>query len=146
MPDPLRIEPHPEEERSLHELRSEFRADNLARIQSQLVDYRVGNVQMKMLGVPLAMQGGTTPATRARLLDRALCEPVTQNFGLGDVPSELADRVSRLAEESLTHDLVSHPSGVEHDAPAAAIPVEEMTEQEQMDYVDLAVEESRKNG
>lgn len=146
MVDPLHIEHHPEEEHSLHELRSEFRADNLLRIQSELVDYRVGNVQMKMMGAPLAMQGGTTPTTRARLLDHALCEPVTQDFGLGDVPSDLADRVSRLAEESLTHDLVSHPSGVDHDAPAVACPVEYMTEQEQLDYVDLAIEESRKNG
>ncbi len=150
MTDPLRIEPHPESERTYHEQREAFRAQNLQRIRSLLADYRIGNVKMKLMGRPLALDGATTPTLRAQALLAALDAPVTQDFGLDDIPLDLRRELASLAEECEKFEQVTWADGVEgvedHDAPSTPIAVEKMTEQEQLDYVDLAIEESKRNG
>ncbi len=148
MTDPLRIEPHPESERTYHEQREAFRAQNLQRIRSLLADYRVGKVSMKMMGRPLAVDGATTPELRAKALLAALDAPVTQDFGLDDIPLDLRRELASLAAECEQFEKVTWADGsgtVDHDGPRAACPVQYMTEQEQLDYVDRAIEESKRD-
>lgn len=149
------IEPHFNEERSYHELREEFRAQNLQRIRSLLKDYHIVSkdgkqVALKMMGEPLALQGGTTPAKRAELLDKALCEPVSQDFGLAEVPDSLWQQVEKLAEESMLSTSVTWEEGtegtVDHEGPPMEKPIHEMSEPELIAYVDDAIEESKRRG
>jgi hypothetical protein len=144
MPDPLHITPHPEQERSYAEMRDEYRAQNLQRIRGLLKDYRLNGVKMKLMGRPLDLQG----EARSKALLAALDEPVTQDFGLGDVPMELSVKLEDLAQESVAHDSVTWDDSVEgvvdHDAPEILIPVEKMTDEELLLYVDTAIENSRR--
>jgi hypothetical protein len=142
MSDPLHLSPHPESERSPYELREQFRAQNLARIRSLLKDYRVNGVNMKMMGQPLAALGGTTPEKRAKLMLEALDQPVEQDFNLSAVPPALMEKIGELALECDEFDKVTWPDGVgavDHDARALPVPVEMMTEREQVEYVDRAI-------
>ena len=148
MADPLHIQPHPEAERSYYDLREQFRADNVSRIRALLNDYRVNGVKMKLMGTPLALQGGTTPEKRAELLLAALDAPVTQDFGLADVPADIRKQLDDLLGECETFERVTWDDSVagvvEHDGPAVPIEVEMMTEAEQITYVDHAIEASRR--
>jgi hypothetical protein len=150
VPDPLRIEPHSESERSAYELREQYRADNLARIRALLTDYRINGVKMKLMGVPMALEGGNTPEARAKLMLAALDAPVTQNFGLADVPLELRTELLELADECEVFDRVTWADSVagvvDHDAPATERNPYDMSEPELLAYVDDAIEESKRRG
>jgi hypothetical protein len=146
VPDPLRIEPHPESERSYHEQREQFRAENLKRIQSLLQDYRLNGVRMKIMGTPLALEGATTPELRAKALLKALDEAVVQDFGLAEVPPDIREQLDSLIEECDLFEKMALPEGegTDHDAPALPVPVEMLTEEEIIQYVDDSIEESKR--
>jgi hypothetical protein len=135
MGDTTHIIPHPDEERPLHELRSEFRADNLARIRSEFRGQHP--LGWNMIGDPATARDKYTAEEWAAEMDLHLCALVTQDFSLSTVPSSLGVRVEKLAQESITHDLVSHPGGVEHDAPACDLA--SMTDDQVCAYVDAAI-------
>jgi hypothetical protein len=149
VPDPIRIEPHPESEHSYHELREQFRAENLERVRSLLNDYRINGVKMKLMGQPMALEGATTPEARAKLLLSALDSPVTQDFGLEDIPADLCKQLDDLVDKCSLSEQVTWAEGtegvVDHDAPALPVPVDMLTDDELCKYVDQSIEES-KNG
>lgn len=135
--------PHPDEQRTYAALRSEFRALALARIR----DSYTGSHPLgwAMTGDPLYARDRYTAEEWSYILDRRLCDPVTQDFGLDAAPSTLGDELEELAQRAVLHDSVTWDDSVhgvtDHDAPPCA-PVNTMTDDDICDYVDHAIKES----
>lgn len=143
-PLPGEREQHPEQERSFHELRAEFRAANLARIRSLLTPLRrevAGKVWCMMTtsdAHPMPSQQ-VIEAMAQSIADPSRC-PVLRTFDLDRVPEVLRHRLHQKAEESLTFDTVSVPGGVDHDGP----PLHSLTEQSILDYMEAMTREPQK--
>ena len=140
----LELTPHPHEERSLAELRYEFRALNLERIRDSYTgSHPVG---WAMSGDPLYARNRYTAEEWSYLMDLRLCEPVTQSFGLDSAPTSLGEELESLAQKSMLHESVTWDASVEgtvdHDAPACA-DILRMSDDDICAYVHSAIEASR---
>ena|ERR1700685_1915174 len=141
------ITPHPEQQRTYAELRSEFRTENQNRIHSQLMSHPVG---WGVLGdSSLAWDRyshqsiGQEPSEWASEMLSRLDAPVVQDFGLGDVPFTASLAIEKLAQAALLHDSVTWEDGpgvTDSDAPACDL--QGMTEDELCDYVERSIQES----
>jgi len=142
MPE-LELTPHPDEQRSLAELRSEFRAQHLADLRSQYAGYHP--VGWAMIGDPEMSRSQFTAHEWSEQMLRWLDAPCTQDFGLPAVPAATVDRLYKLAEESLLHESATWDSSVDgvtdHDAPPCA-DVLTMTDEQLCTYIDQAIEAS----
>ena len=140
----LELTPHPHEQRSLAELRTEFRTAALERIR----DSYTGSHPLgwSMSGDPLYARDRYTAGEWACLMDRRLSEPVTQSFGLDSAPLSLGEEMESLAQKSMLHESVTWDASVEgtvdHDAPACA-DILRMSDDDICDYVESAIEASR---
>ena len=145
MPE-LEITPHPDEQRSLAELRSEFRSAALSSLRSQYTSHH--QLGWSMTGDPATARTRYTPEQWAMELDRYLLSPVTQDFGLGEARHAWSARLEKEAIAALEHDRVTWADGtegvVDHDAPACA-DVTTMTDDALIAYVDYAVKESERD-
>jgi hypothetical protein len=132
------LTPHPDEQRSYAELRSEFRATHLADLRSQMQPHSHGLMRIGDL-LP------SSPPERSRALDGALCDPVRQDFGLDSVPTRFGPELESLAQKALLHESVTWDDSVsgvtDHDAPPCP-DVTSMTDDDLCDYVDYAIKES----
>lgn len=137
MTDMIHIIPHPDEESPLAQLRSEFRASNRERIHDALLTHPCG---WGVLGDPSKSRACFSAEEWSFEMLFHLDDAVTQDFGLSAVPSALGARIEKLAGDSVYHDLVSHPGGVEHDS--APCDIAAMTDDEICDYVDQSIKES----
>lgn len=144
MPDLLLETPHPDEQRSLAELRAEFRADNLARIRSRFEGYHP--VGWQMIGDSSRARDHYSAEQWAIEMLRRLDAPVTQDFGLQDAPLSVEADLAELADAALLHDSVTWDDSVpgvhDHDAPPCA-DVHTMTDEQLCTYIDSAIEESK---
>jgi len=142
MPE-LEITPHPDEQRSLSELRSEFRSTALYNLQSQYAGHHP--VGWNMVGDPTRSRNHYDAEHWSFELLHHLNAPVTQDFGLAAVPRVIAIRLSAQAAAALEHDSVTwsdNVSGVtDHDAPAC-VDVTSMSDDDLCEYVDTAIRES----
>jgi hypothetical protein len=138
----LEIIPHPDEQRSLAELRSEFRASALASLRSQYTSHH--QMGWSMTGDPAASRPHYSSEQWAYEMDRHLLDPVTQDFGLGAAHTWSA-RLEKEAIAALEHDSVTWADGtegvVDHDSPACA-DVTTMSDDDLADYVDRSIKES----
>lgn len=138
------IQPHPEEQRSYAELREEFRAEHTSNLRAQMSSHHRG---WCVIGDPESSRVHFTASQWARELDKHLCEPVTQDFGLNSVPQAMWEWLEDLASKSLLHDSVTWEDSVEgvvdHDA-SPCPPVESMTDYEICEYVDRSIKESKR--
>jgi hypothetical protein len=134
------LTPHPDEQRTYAELRSEFRAAHLADLRSQMHPHSHG---LWRIGYLLS----TDPELRARALDSAMCAPVRQDLGLDFAPAKLGSELESLAQKSLLHESVTWDDSVsgvtDHDAPPCP-DVASMTDDDLCDYVDYAIKESNR--
>jgi len=146
----LKVVPHPDEQRSLAELRSEFRASALANLRAQYTSrHQVG---WNIIGDPATARPRYSAEQWAMEMDRHLLDPVTQDFGLGaadpySYPTFYwAQKLEKQAQAALEHDSVTWADGtegvVDHDAPACA-DVTTMSDDDLCEYVDYAVKESQ---
>ena len=135
------LTPHPEEQRSLAELRSEFRTTNLVRLRNLYEGQHP--LGWDMVGDPYYARDRYDAAAWAHEMLVRLDAPCSQDFGLGDVPTKLSIQLEELAERSLLHESVTWDSDVEgvvdHDAPPCG-PVAGMSDDELCDYVTNAIE------
>jgi hypothetical protein len=142
MPE-LEITPHPDEQRSLAELRSEFRSESLANLRSQYAGKH--ELGWNIIGDPETSRSHFTPEQWAYEMDRHLLSPVSQDFGLNDVPSATSVKLEKQAQAALSHDEVTWSDDtegvVEHDAPACC-EVGQMTDEQLCEYVDRSIKES----
>jgi hypothetical protein len=134
------LTPHPDEQRSYAELRSEFRATHLAALRLEMHLHSHG---LMRIGDLLS----SSPPDRVRALDAALCAPVRQDFGLDAVPARFGSDLESLAQKSLLHESVTWDDSVsgvtDHDAPACA-DVTTMTDYQLCEYVNHAIKESER--
>src|ERR1700691_5677910 len=141
----LEIIPHPDEQRSLAELRFEFRAAALSHLRSQYTSHH--QLGWSMTGDPSTSRPRYSAEQWAMELDRHLLSPVTQDFGLG-AAHRWSARLEKEAIASLEHERVTWADGtegvVDHDAPACA-DVTTMTDDALIAYVDYAVKESERD-
>lgn len=142
MPDLIQeLIQHPDIERSAFELRAEFRAMRRAEIHSQLQSHPC---RWGVLADGPARDRFDTTHWAMEMMHR-LDSPVTQDFGLIEVPRSLGERLETLAHKAILHDSVTWDDSVEgtvdHDAPPCA-DVTTMTDSELCDYVDRAIQES----
>jgi hypothetical protein len=139
----LELVPHPDEQRNLAELRSEFRSDALVNLRSQYAGHHP--IGWNMVGDSATARDRYSPEQWAMEMDRHLCDPVTQDFGLGAVPPAISARLEKQAAAALAHDSVTWAEGTEgtrdHDAPACA-DVTTMSDDELCAYVDRSIKES----
>jgi hypothetical protein len=139
----LELIPHPDEQRSLAELRSEFRASALANLRAQYTSHH--ELGWSMTGDPAASRPRYSAEQWAYEMDRHLLDPVTQDFGLG-AAHQWSSRLEKEAVAALEHDSVTWADGtegvVDHDAPACA-DVTTMSDDDLCEYVDYAVKESQ---
>jgi hypothetical protein len=135
------LTPHPDEQRNLAELRSEFRAAALSHLRDQYSGHHP--LGWMMTGDPARARDRYYAELWSFEMLHHLDDPVTQDFGLGDVPSSLSSKVERYAKESLME--ATFPADTagtyDHDAPACC-DVGEMTDEELCDYVTASIEES----
>src|ERR1700691_6388173 len=121
MTDTLHMTPHADEQRSLSELRSEFRADALANLRAQYAG--VHQLGWQIIGDPATSRGRYSAAQWAMELDRHLLSPVTQDFGLG-AAHRWSARLEKEAIAAREHDRGDRSDGgepcVDHGAPACA--------------------------
>lgn len=142
MPE-LEIIPHPDEQRSYAELRSEFRSEALANLRAQFSGTH-----------PLGwnMIGDSTTARDKYSADdwayEMLCRldgHVQQDFGLREVKLTWSARLEKEAQAALLHESATWDDSVsgvtDHDAPACP-PVELMTDDQICDYVNKSIEDS----
>jgi hypothetical protein len=132
------LTPHPDEQRTYAELRSEFRATHLSSLRLEMHSHSHGLMRIGDL-LP------SDPLARALALDSAMCAPVRQDFGLDFAPAKLGSDLESLAQKSLLHESVTWDDSVsgvtDHDAPPCP-DVTSMTDDDLCDYVDYAIKES----
>ena|SRR6202140_4142333 len=142
MDDLLHVTPHPDEQRTYAELREEFRAANRERIHDNLLTHPLG---WGVLGDPSKSRVRFTAEEWSLQMLFHLDAPVTQDFGLGDVPAKFIARIEAQVRAALEHDSVtwddSVPGVVDHDAPPCC-DVGAMSDDELCDYIDTAIKES----
>lgn len=135
------LTPHPDEQRSYSELRSEFRSASLANLRSQYSGHHP--LGWLMIGDSATARDKYTAEQWLYEMDRHLCDPVSQYFGLDIVPASFGVRLERWAQESM--DEITFPAGTEgtyeHDGPACC-DLGGMTDEQLCDYVDQAIKES----
>jgi len=143
MTDLLHVTPHADEQRSLAELRSEFRSEALSNLRAQYAGRHP--IGWQMIGDPATARDHYSAEQWAMELDCHLLAPVEQDFGLSIVPDSVSVRMEKEAIAALEHDSVTWADGtegvVDHDAPACC-DVGRMTDEELCDYVDEAIKES----
>ena len=141
------VTPHPERQRSYAELRSEFRAQRLEDLRSQMSKHQLG---WGVVGDPEKSRVHYTAEQWCREMLLRLDDPVTQDFGLGDLSIDdvnlLGALLESLAQESEEFERVTWPPGtegtVDHDAPALEQPVAAMSDEALCDYVEMSIIES----
>jgi hypothetical protein len=144
----LEIIPHPDEQRTYAELREEFRAANLQRIRSEFCGQHP--LGWNMIGDPSTARDRYTAEQWAmEMLDR-LDDPCRQDFGLtSNHANRLGARLEKQAQAALDHDSVTWPEGTDGTADAdapACCDVGAMTDEELCDYIDTAIQGSKRNG
>lgn len=142
MPELLEPTPHPEEQRSLSELRAEFRAANRERLHDQMLSHPIG---WGVIGDPRYARSLYTPEQWAIVMFNHMDSPVTQDFGLDCVPMALWLRLEKQAIDTLHHTAVTWDDSIagvcDHEAPPCP-PVSTMTDEELCDYIDSAIKDS----
>jgi hypothetical protein len=132
------LTPHPDEQRTYAELRSEFRAAHLADLRLEMHPHSHGLMRIGDL-LP------SSPIDRVRALDSAMSAPVRQDFGLDSAPAKLGSDLESLAQKSLLHESVTWDDSVsgvtDHDAPPCP-DVTTMTDDQLCDYVYYSIKES----
>jgi hypothetical protein len=140
----LEIIPHPDEQRSLSELRSEFRDQALANLRDQYAGYHPCG--WAMIGDPARARDKYSAEEWSFEMLHHLDDPVTQDFGLG-AAHRWSSRLEKEAQAAIAHDSVTWDDSVagvaDADAPACA-DVTTMTDDELADYVDLSIRESER--
>lgn len=138
MPDTLHIVPHPEEQRTYAELRTEFRADNLERIRSEFAGQHP--VGWNMIGDPTTARDGYSASQWRDEMLKRMDEPVIQDFGLSEVPLSVWIKMADQAVNAEYHDSVTWEEGEDQDA--SPCDLSSMSEDEICDYVDREIRES----
>lgn len=132
------LTPHPEEQRSLAELREEYRAKHRAELRWQMTHHLGWGV----IGAPEKSRVHYSAEEWAREMLTRLDAPV--NWELSGEVKE-AGKLEELAQKALLHEQVTWAEGtegtVDHDAPPCK-PVHLMTDEEIVRYVDHAIERS----
>jgi len=145
MPDIL-VTPHPDEERSYAELRSEFRAASLAFLRASYADYR-HQLGWDVIGDPATARAHySAEQWRDQMLLR-MDAPVEQDFGLTEAQHTWSARLEKEAQAALAHEQVTWDDStagvVDHDAPPCA-DVTTMSDDDLCDYVDRSIKESER--
>jgi hypothetical protein len=137
--------PHPDEQRSLAELRSEFRLDALDNLRSQYVGHHP--IGWAMIGDPSRARDKYTAEEWSFEMLHRLDDPVTQDFGLTEARYTWSSRLEKEAQAALAHDSVTWDDSVAGVADADAPPcadVTTMTDDDLCEYVDRSIRESER--
>jgi hypothetical protein len=139
----LEIIPHPDEQRSLAELRSEFRDQALANLRDQYAGYHPCG--WAMIGDPARARDKYSAESWSFEMLHRLDDPVTQDFGLTEARHTWSTRLEKEAQAALAHDSVTWDdsvAGVADSDALACADVTHMTDEELCEYVDAAIKES----
>lgn len=137
MTDPLQI--HHEQQKSYHELQTEFRAEALKCLRARLRKTAV-----------VRGADGQIIAEFSMLDEKHKMEAMydhPQDFDLSQVPKSMAQGLFSKANECQIFESMALPpgEGIDHDGPPLLQPIEHYTDIELMAYVDLALEKSKEN-
>ena len=136
------VTPHPEEDVSPAILREQFREDHRLNLRSQMSKHPLG---WGVIGDTETARDKFSGEGWAREILRCLDSPVSQDFGLDNVPFTVSIRLEEQAQRSILHESVTWDDEtegvVDHDAPECQ-DVREMTDDELADYVDRSIRES----
>ena len=137
------ITPHPEEQRSYAELRDEFRQTALVNLRGQFNSHH--ELGWSMIGDPARSRARYSPEEWVKEMLLRLDEPVTQEFGLDDIPFTVSVKLEQQAQAAMLHESATwsdEVSGVvDHDAPACDLAA--MSDDQVCDYIADAIERSR---
>jgi|ERR1700733_7715324 len=141
----LEIIPHPDEQRTYAELRSEFRAATLAFIRANYAGYHP--LGFAMIGDPTRARDHYSAEEWSFEMLHRLDSPVTQDFGLTEARFTWSTRLEKEAQAALAHDSVTWDDSVAGVADADAPPcadVTTMTDDDLCEYVDRSIRESER--